>query len=276
MTFSLVACDLEAGQWGVAVASKFLAVGAVVPWVRADVGAVATQAFANMSFGPDGLALLDGGAGADEVLARLLASDDRPADRQVGIVDSRGTAASHTGSDCMDWAGGITGPCYAAQGNILVGPHVVEAMVETYLETDGALADRLLASLLAGDRAGGDRRGRQSAALQVRARDSGYGGSTDVLIDLRVDDHADPVAELQRLRDIHELLFGRTPREEFLPLTGDLAEEVRALLAGRGHSGDDLHVALEQWVGIENLEERLDPGGAAIDPVVLGVLRRPR
>jgi uncharacterized Ntn-hydrolase superfamily protein len=274
VTFSLVACDLEARQWGVAVASKFLAVGSVVPWARAEVGAVATQAYANVAFGPEGLELLAAGAGAQEAVDRLLAADDGREDRQVGIVDADGRGATYTGSRCMHWAGGRTGPGYAAQGNILTGPEVVDRMTEAFEATAGPLADRLVAALLAGDRAGGDRRGRQSAAVQVHQHGGGYGGTNDIVLDLRVDDHADPVVELGRLRTIHETLFGKTPPDRFLPLDGELAEEVGRLLADRGHGGEDLAASLDRWAGVENLEERLDPHGRSIDPVVLDALRR--
>ena len=174
MTFSLVACDLDAGEWGISVASKFLAVGAVVPWARGDVGAIATQSYANVSYGPDGLALLGGGADARTTLDRLVADDAGRDQRQVGIVDAAGGSATFTGSGCFEWAGGRTGPCHAAQGNILAGPQVVDALVDTFLATDGPLVERLLAALAAADTAGGDRRGRQSACVVVRRTGGGY------------------------------------------------------------------------------------------------------
>jgi uncharacterized Ntn-hydrolase superfamily protein len=167
----------------------------------------------------------------------------------------------------MDWAGGRTGPCYAAQGNILAGPQVVDALVETFLATPGPLAERMLAALLAADRDGGDRRGRQGAAVVVRQTGAGYGGNNDILLDLRVDDHPDPVPELIRVHGVYDLLFGQTPRDQFVPLEGDLYDEVRGLLAGLGHG------SLPEWAGIENLEERLDPAGGSIDPKVLDALR---
>jgi uncharacterized Ntn-hydrolase superfamily protein len=269
MTFSLVACDLERQEWGVAVASKFLAVGAVVPWVRSGVGAVATQSYANVLFGPDGLELMAGGAGAAGALDRLVSADDQAQERQVGLVDAGGGSATFTGSSCHDWAGGRHGPGYAAQGNILAGPQVVDALVETFTATEGPLAERLLAALAAGDNAGGDRRGRQSAALSVRRPGGGYGGNNDILIDLRVDDHADPVPELARLYQIHDRLFGVTPADRLIPL-----EQVSAELADRlgrlGHDGDPA-AALADWASTENLEERLYDG--VVDPVVLDVLR---
>jgi uncharacterized Ntn-hydrolase superfamily protein len=187
--------------------------------------------------------------------------------RQAGIVDARGGTATFTGEGCMDWAGGRTGPGYAAQGNILTGPDVVDALADTFSSTSGPLAERLLAALLAADRAGGDRRGRQSACIVVREVGGGYGGNNDILYDLRVDDHLDPVPEVGRLYDIHRLLFGTTPKEQFLPLEGDLGDEVGRLVAARGFT------ALADWAAVENLEERLDPEGGSIDPVVLRVLR---
>jgi len=267
MTFSLVACDLEARQWGVAVASKFPCVGAVVPWVRGDVGAIATQAAANVSYGPDGLERLAAGSSAQAALDALTGADAGTDERQLGIVDGQGGSATHTGAQCMDWAGGRSGPGFAAQGNILAGPQVVDALVDTFAATGGALADRMAAALLAADRAGGDRRGRQAAALVVRETGAGYGGNNDILIDLRVDDHPDPVPEMIRILGIHQLLFGKTPAEEFLPLEGALADEVSRLLADRGFD------SLDAYAGVENLEERMWPDGSRIDPAVLEILR---
>ena len=269
MTFSLVACDLEAREWGVAVASKFLAVGSVVPWGEGEVGAVATQSYANVTYGPDGLTALRAGASAEEAMQRLLAPDPDREQRQVGIVDGQGRGATFTGGECFDWAGGRTGDCYAAQGNILTGADVVDALADTFSENGGSLAERLLAALTAADRAGGDSRGRQSASVIVRKRDAGYGGNNDILVDLRVDDHPDPVIELARLYEIHDLLFGRTPEDQLIPL-----EQVQAELGSRlGSLGFDgeLQPALAAWAGGENLEERLAPG--TIDPVVLRILR---
>ncbi len=267
MTFSLVACDLEARQWGVAVASKFPAVGAVVPWARGDVGAIATQSYANVTYGPDGLELLRSGLSAQETVDRLIAPDDEREQRQLGVVDATGGSATFSGTGCMDWAGGRTGPCFAAQGNILVGPEVVDQLADTFLSTEGPLARRLLAALLAADRAGGDRRGRQGAAMIVRQTDGGYGGNNDILVDLRVDDHQDPVPELIRVHGVYDLLFGHTPKAQYLPLEGDLGAEVQRLVTSLGHD------SLADWAGVENLEERLDPDGASIDPEVLKALR---
>ena len=276
MTFSVVACDTKAEQMGVAVASKFLAVGAVVPWLEAGVGAIATQALANTRYGPDGLALLREGTSAREALDAVLAADPGRDDRQAGFVDARGRGATHTGQSCMAWAGGRAGPGYTVQGNILTGPDVVDAMAEAYEASSGELAARLLLALAAGDAAGGDRRGRQSAAIAVVAPGGGYGGNDDNLVDLRVDDHADPVGELRRLYAIHVLLSGTTPDEEKLELGGDLADEVRDLLARAGYPSEPgeegLAEALRAFVGVENLEARWWHE-TRLDPVVLAHLR---
>jgi uncharacterized Ntn-hydrolase superfamily protein len=266
-TYSIVACDLEASQWGVAVQSKFLAVGSVVPWAEPSVGAVATQAYANPRYGPDGLALLREGLGAEEVVQRLVAADDGRNERQVGLVDGQGNAASYTGSECIDWAGHRTGPGYAAQGNLLVGNETVDALAATFEATAGeSLADRLLECLAAAQLAGGDRRGQQSASLLIVEKDGGYAKLSDVVLDLRVDDHPTPIDELRRIHTIHFRLFGSTPREEWLPLEGPLRAEVAERIARLGHD------SIASWAGVENLEERVD-GDEAIDPVVLEALR---
>jgi len=267
MTFSLVAHDRAARQWGVAVQSKFLAVGSVVPWAEPDAGAIATQAYANPRYGPDGLALLREGLSAREVVDRLVGADEGRAERQLGVVDSAGAAAAWTGAECMDWAGHRTGDGYAAQGNILVGPETVDALAETFDAGAGRpLAERLLDCLAAAQSAGGDRRGQQSASLLVVERDGGYARMSDVLVDLRVDDHERPIDELRRIYALHNLLFGRTPREQWLPLEGMLADEVRDRLARLGYD------SLDAWAGVANLEERVD-GENAIDPIVLEALR---
>ncbi len=270
MTFSLVACDREAQQWGVVVASKFLAVGAVVPWARAEVGAVATQAFANLTYGPDGLELLAAGATAQETIDRLTAADAEHEQRQIGVVDAAGGSATFTGSGCFD-VGRRTRRAtgYAAQGNLLAGPQVVEALADTFEATAGPLVERMLAALAAGDAAGGDRRGRQSAAVIVRQTGGGYGGNNDLLIDLRVDDHPDPVTELQRLYAIQDLLFGRTPESEPDPARAGAGRGGAAARPGRLRRRAG--AGLREWAGMENLEERLSDG--RIDPVVLRVLR---
>lgn len=266
-TYSIVGCDLDARQWGVAVQSKFLAVGSVVPWAEAEVGAIATQAYANPSYGPNGLTLLREGLSASEVVERLTAADDGRDDRQLGVVDAQGGSASWTGPGCNDWAGGRTGSCYAAQGNILVGEETVAALAETFeAGQDRPLAERLLEALAAAQAAGGDSRGQQSAALLVVERNGGYAGLSDVLVDVRVDDHEQPIEELRRIYELHQQLFGRTPERFWLPLEGELREEVEGRL---GRLGFD---SLEAWASVENLEERVN-GSAAIDPVVLEALR---
>jgi len=272
-TYSIAACDLDLGQWGVATQSKFLAVGSVVPWAVPGVGAVATQAYANPRYGPQGLQLLAAGLSAAEVVARLTDADDGRADRQVGVVDAQGGGATYTGSDCMDWAGGLAGPGFAAQGNILVGEETVAALATTFTATHGRpLAERLLECLAAAQAAGGDRRGQQSAALLVVEQDGGYAGLSDSLVDLRVDDHPQPVAELARLYAIHSLLFGKTPREQWLDVGDELRTELVERLGRLGYNGELEH-AFGDWSGTENLEERVD-GVDRIDPVVLAELRR--
>jgi len=271
-TYSIVACDLEAGQWGVATPSKFLAVGSVVPWAEAVVGAVATQSYANPRYGPDGLALLRDGLSAEQAVARLTEADDGRDQRQLGIVDGRGGAATYTGSGCHAWAGGRIGHCFAAQGNILVSGETVDALAETFEATAGKpLAERLLDCLAAAQAAGGDKRGQQSAALLVVEKDAGYAGLTDTLVDLRVDDHAHPIEELRRLYGIHQALFGRTPREEWVEVDDGLATELRERL-GRLGFDEEWPAAFVRWSGSENLEERVD-GVERIDPVVLRALR---
>lgn len=273
MTFSVVGFDPGTRSWGIAVASKFLAVGAVVPWGRAGAGAVATQASANLSYGPDGLDLLAGGLSADEVVARLTAADDEREHRQLGIVDAEGRGASFTGGSCLEWAGGESGPGYAVQGNVLAGPEVVAATAQAWRDhPDHTLERRLLTALAAGDQAGGDRRGRQGSALRVWRAGAAYGGVLDIAIDLRVDDHRTPVDELGRLLDLHELYFGKADPASLLPLDGEVAAEVKAGLEQLGYSTEaGLTEALATWAGTENFEERLVDG--KIDPVVLDQLR---
>lgn len=273
MTFSIVGRSTDGRAFGVAVASKFLAVGAAVPAAQAGVGAIATQSYANLAYRPDGLALLRAGRSATDTLEELTAADEQRETRQAGVVDASGSAATFTGSGCLAWAGGLTGPGYAIQGNILTGPDVVAAMQSAWLATDAdePLARRLYAALVAGDAAGGDRRGRQSAALLVVTPDGGYGGGSDVLVDLRIDDHADPVTELARLLDLHDLYFGKPDPDTLMPLDGALADEVRDRLVRLGHDVADLEAALTSWAGIENYEERLFPG--KIDPLILDKLR---
>jgi uncharacterized Ntn-hydrolase superfamily protein len=282
MTFSIVAWDpdaAEGAEWGVAVASKFLAAGSVVPWARAGAGAVATQALANVTYGPRGLELLEGGTPASEVVEVLTSADDGREHRQLAVVDAGGRAATYTGSECLDWAGGLTGDGFACQGNILTGPEVVDAMVEAFKSVGGDLPNRLLAALLAGDRAGGDSRGRQAAGIFVVRQGGGYLGDSDVAVDLRVDDHEDPVPELQRLSAIHRLLFPRPSELTFVEINDSVTREVRFLLgdlgfdlgSGEGYDGV-VKKALLDFVGTENLEARWTDD-AAIEQGVLDMLR---
>ncbi len=271
-TFSIVACDLEAAQWGVAVESKFLAAGSLVPWAEPRVGALATQAYANPRYGPDGLALLREGLEAAEVVRHLTEADPERETRQLGVVDAQGRAASFTGRECFAWAGGRTGSCYAAQGNILVSQETVDALAETFEATAGRpLAERLLDCLVAAQAAGGDRRGQQAAGLLVVERDSGYLRLSDVVVDLRVDDHERPIDELQRLYGLHEAIFGNTPLDQWVAVDDGLRDELSQRLGRLGYKGG-LREALDAWAGSENLEMRVD-GVESVDPVVLEHLR---
>jgi uncharacterized Ntn-hydrolase superfamily protein len=250
------------------VASKFLAVGSVVPWAEPLAGAVATQSYANPRYGPEGLALLREGLPAEEVVQRLTSADDDRAQRQLGVVDWEGRGTSYTGDECNPWAGGRTGPCYAAQGNILVSAETVDGLADTFEATSGApLVERLLDCLDAAQSAGGDSRGQQSAAILVVGPEQGYAGLSDLFVDLRVDDHARPLEELRRLFGIHQELFGRTPRSQWIEVDDVLRTELRERLAALGYE------TLEEWAGVANLEERVD-GEDAIDPFVLERLRR--
>ena len=244
-TYSICACDLDAGQWGVATQSKFLAVGSVVPWAEPEIGAIATQAYANPRYGPQGLALLRNGLSAAEAVERLTSADEDRAHRQLGVVDAEGGSATYTGDECHAWAGGRAGTGYAAQGNILVSGETVDALAETFEASGGKhLAERLIDCLDAAEAAGGDSRGRQSAALLVVERDGGYAGLSDVLVDLRIDDH----------------------RDQWLRVDDALRAELGDLLQRVGYPD------LASWAGAENLEERVD-GEDAVDPVVLDRLR---
>jgi uncharacterized Ntn-hydrolase superfamily protein len=267
-TYSICGCDLEAQQWGVAVQSKFLAVGCIVPWAEPLVGAIATQSWANPRYGPDGLASLREGLPAEEVVTRLTEADDNRAQRQLGVVDGKGRGASYTGAECHAWAGHRTGAGYAAQGNILVSGETVDALAETFESTAGQpLADRLLDCLDAAQAAGGDSRGQQSAAILIVGPEQGFAGLSDVFVDLRVDDHPHPLEELRRLFGIHQELFGKTPRDKWIEVDDGLRKELDDRLAVLGYE------RLEDWAGVENLEERVD-GDDAIDPFVLDRLRQ--
>jgi uncharacterized Ntn-hydrolase superfamily protein len=278
-TFSIAASDLRAHTWGIAVASKFPAVGAVVPWARAGVGAVATQATANTSFGPRGLELLASGMKAQQVIKALLARDREREHRQVGLVDAHGGSATFTGKECMDWAGGVSGPGYAIQGNILAGADVVRKMETTFLSSNQPLPERLLSALQAGSDAGGDRRGRQSAALLVVKAKAGYGGHNDRWIDYRVDDHLNPVPRLAELLELHHLYFGKSPKSQRIRLEGALLKQLQAIMKGLGYYtstngryDDATREAFARFIGNENFEERADPGAGWIDKPVFEYL----
>jgi uncharacterized Ntn-hydrolase superfamily protein len=270
-TYSIVACDLEAEQWGVSVQSKFLSVGSVVPWAEPHVGAIATQAYANPRYGPNGLALLREGLSAQEVVDKLTSEDEGRDHRQLGVVDDQGNAATYTGTECMDWAGGRTGLNYAAQGNILVNKETVDALAETFESSSGPLAGRLIDCLAAAQEAGGDSRGQQSSALLVVERDGGYAGMSDVVVELRVEDHERPIEELRRIYTLHDEIFGKTPRRLWLDVDDELGAELRDRLRKLGYEGE-LEDAFTRWTGKENLEDRVD-GIEQIDPVVLEALR---
>ena len=272
-TFSIVAWDAALPAWGIAVASKFPAVGAVVPWAIAGVGAVATQSYANTAYGPEGLRMMADGLTAGEALDRLLAEDPGRDQRQAGLVDAAGGGSTFTGSSCLPWAGGMAADGLAIQGNILAGPQVVEAMAQSFTETTGDLPDRLIAALLAGDRAGGDRRGRQSAALLVVREGGGYAGGNDRWIDYRVDDHDDPVPRLAQLLELHRLYFGKSPPEDRLPLEGDVLHRLVHILHSLGYVDNadesaltpDVQKALRHFIGNENFEDRCDLEAGWID-----------
>ncbi|MEQ6388332.1 DUF1028 domain-containing protein [Bacillaceae bacterium S4-13-58] len=261
-TFSIVGFDPETGELGIAVQSKFIGVGAVVPWAKAGVGAVATQSYANTSFGPNGLKLIENGLSAQGALDRLLSEDDDREFRQVGIVDAKGNVATFTGAKCYDWAGGITGKNFAAQGNILVGQETVQSMADTFTTTQGTLSERLLKALDSGQASGGDSRGKQSAALYVVKEKGGYGGYNDHFIDLRVDDHPEPIKELIRLYELQQLYFGQTKPENIKEINGPIKSDLVSQLVLWGYLEEDsptddaLFEALTRFIHTENFEER--------------------
>jgi uncharacterized Ntn-hydrolase superfamily protein len=277
MTFSIVGRNPDGPAMGVAVASKFLAAGAYVPAAAADAGAIATQAHVNLELKTRGLEMLRAGVGAGELLERFFADDPSREERQAGVVDATGAAATFTGNRSQPWAGGRTGEgpagSFAAQGNLLAGPEVVDAMVEAWLSTaqEPSLARRLVAALAAGQEAGGDPRGKQAAAVLVVAPGGGYGGLGDVVVDLRSDDSPEPIGELQRMLDLHDLYFGRTPEEDLLAYDAALEHELRQRLAATGYGSGDLRRDLYDWMGRENFEERWHD--QRLDPVVLEHLR---
>ncbi len=279
-TFSIVAYDPEKEEWGIGVQSKFLAVGSAVPWARAGAGAVATQSWANTSYGPRGLAMMEEGVPADEVIAWLTEEDKDRALRQVGVVDAQGNAAAFTGAECFDWAGHIVGEHYTCQGNILVSEDTVKAMAETFERTPGALADRLLAALRAGQEAGGDRRGKQSAAILVVKDKGGYGGFNDRYMDLRVDDHTTPIEELANLVKLHSLYLGETDPDNLVKIEGAVAKEIQEVLVKTGYYQGPATAtydattkkALRDFVSTENLEERWRDDDL-LDGVILDFMR---
>lgn len=278
-TFSIVAYDPEEIAWGIAVASKFPAVGAVVPWARAGAGAVATQSYANTSYGPRGLGLMAEGASAQAALDRLVHDDDERALRQAGLVDSAGKPATFTGEDCFDWAGGVADDHFAIQGNILAGAHVIDQMVTAYQTSGADFPERLLAALIAGDRAGGDRRGRQSAALFIVKREGGYAGFNDRWIDYRVDDHEDPVPELAKLLNLHRLHFEKSEGDDILAIEGDILDRCQRILIEQGYDliltgkyDQATQKALREMVGNDNFEDRTDIEDGRIDAPVFEYL----
>jgi uncharacterized Ntn-hydrolase superfamily protein len=279
-TFSIVAYDPQEPAWGIAVASKFPAVGAVVPWAKANAGAIATQSYANTTYGPLGLKYMEDGLNASKTLDLLLKDDAERDLRQVGMVDARGEAVTFTGENCYAWAGGKTGEHFAIQGNILTGPETIEAMAQAFLTFEGDFPERLLNALLAGDRAGGDRRGRQSAALYVVKPKGGYGGFNDRWIDYRMDDHIDPVPQLSGLLKLHRLYFGKSPEDEELPIGGKIAETLQEIMKLQGYYTGSVHgnydkatkQALQRFIGNENFEDRTDIKAGKIDKPVFDYL----
>ncbi|HUS84964.1 MAG TPA: DUF1028 domain-containing protein [Anaerolineales bacterium] len=282
-TFSIVAYDAVMDAWGIAVASKFLAVGAVVPWAQAGAGAVATQSYANTTFGPKGLELMSKGESAQEVLNDLLANDEERELRQVGIVDAQGRSATFTGADCFEWAGGKIGANYCVQGNLLTGPEVIDQMASTFEGSKKDLPERMLDSLLAADQAGGDRRGKQSAAIYVVKPEGGYAGFNDHWIDYRIDDHEDPVPRLMEILRLHNLYFGKSPAEEEIEITGAVCEALQQIMQDQGYDLEEItgeydqetQTALRQFIGNENFEERAEFEKGRIDrPVYEYLLKK--
>lgn len=282
-TFSIVAYDPNKQEWGVAVQSKFLACAAVVSWARAGAGAVATQSFANVAYGIEGLDMMARGLSAADTIAALTTADENRAQRQVGMVDKKGRAAAFTGDGCYDWAGHIVGDGFACQGNILV-PGTVEAMAAAYEQArrgPGELADWLVQALAAGQAAGGDSRGRQAAGVMVVRHNGGYGGNNDRYLDLRVDDHPEPIDKLAELVTMHHLYFGAVDPANLVPLA-EVAGDLQEVLQRTGHLkreadgvfDEETRAALRALVGSENLEERWDGTGDRIDSVVVDFLKQ--
>lgn len=271
-TFSIVAYEPQENSWGIAVASKFLAVGSIVPYAKANVGAIATQSAANLLYGERGLELMKQGFRASDTLAKLLGEDKTIEDRQVGIVDANGNAASFTGQKCSSWAGGLTGDHYAIQGNMLASEEVIMSMEAAFRTIDGELSDKLFAALAAGDLAGGDRRGKQSAAILVVKLQGSYGGYTDRYVDLRVDNHPEPVKELGELLRLHRIFLGSSSREEKIKIEGELIKEFQVLLKRLGYYTGEVNSiwdrqtkeAFANFIDVENLERRVDIDKAVI------------
>lgn len=297
-TFSIVGIDPENGDVGVAVQSKFPNVRPIVPWAEAGVGAIATQSFVNVQYGPKGLTLMRNGATAEEALRILVANDSSRDTRQVGIIDAKGNSASWTGKECFDWAGGITGSNsggkgmiitgkgFAAQGNTLVGKETVEALAKTFTETKGSLADKLVAAIIAGGKAGGDRRGEESAALLVKRKGAGYDGTTDDYIDISIYDHPKPLAELDRLYNLHKLYYFRTDPKNLIKIDAALCKELQGILSNKPYKGFEFYAgpvngifdaktkkALQDFMGWENYDVRIRDDDQ-IDKEVLDDIRK--
>ncbi|PWW29472.1 putative Ntn-hydrolase superfamily protein [Cytobacillus oceanisediminis] len=278
MTFSIVGYDPKEKEWGIAVQSKFLGVGAVVPFAKAGAGAVATQSYANTSYGPRALQLMEEGKTAEEALEIITKDDPEKELRQVGLLDAMGNPATFTGEGCYTWAGGMTGPHFAAQGNILVDEKTVQAMGQTFISTEGSLAERLLASLNAGQSAGGDSRGQQSAALLVVKEAGGYGGFNDRYIDLRVDDHPEPITELIRIYHLQQLYFAPSKADRIAAIEGEVREVlarelVRLTYLEAGKGDKQLLKALTAYIHTENFEAREQEAGK-IDLDVLDYMKK--
>jgi uncharacterized Ntn-hydrolase superfamily protein len=272
MTFSIVGFDPIEKEWGIAVQSKFLGVGAIVPWAKSGAGAIATQSYANTVYGPKALELMEQGKSAQETLDQLLKDDPEKERRQVGLIDTNGNTATFTGKECFNWAGGITGPNFTAQGNILIDEKTVESMAKVFTETEGTLAERLLAALDSGQEAGGDSRGKQSAALLVVKDKGGYGGFNDRYIDLRVDEHPDPIKELIRIYQLQQLYFAPSKPEDVVAIEGEIENEVVKQLTRLGYFDGDLFKSLTAYIHTENFEMREQKPGY-IDLAVLGFMK---
>ena len=282
-TFSIVAYDPQRKEWGVAVQSKFLAAAAVVSWARAGAGAVATQSYANIRYGDRGLGMMEEGMSAQEAIEFLTGEDEARDQRQVGMVDAQGRAFAFTGGECYDWAGHIVGEGFACQGNILI-PGTVEAMAEKYEQSrkgEGELADWLVAALAAGQASGGDSRGRQAAGVLVVREGGGYGGNNDRYLDLRVDDHPQPIQKLGELVGMHHLFFGEVDPDNALDLR-DIIKELQGIATRSGHYSGPLNGEMDEktrkafraLVGSENLEERWDGSNERVDALVVEYLRK--